>query len=463
MPDAALPMNTGVATLTPVAADAGAAVEETPIDHGADAGDTGDTGDSDAGDAGDQQDAGDAGDADGDTDATDDAADAGKDLSIKAINDKFKELAATEFGKANANWLKQLRHDYNSLFTLKQIFPTPADAKSAKDLLGVLGDNPVEAIGEFQQAKTDLEQLEASIASSDPDLISSQFDANPEGMAGLAPHVLNELYKRNPEAYQRMTTPLLFNAFTHKNGPVSVMQQAKQLLQSGKPEDVQKAIQTLDGFGTILDEMETFIKSSQNDPLKPQKEKLATREKELNTQAEKNFDAGIDAQIFPVRDRIIDKALDPYTRGKNIDAARLSLIKKNVLTALQEFAGSDKTFISQYNAVRGKKNIANIVKYTGGKLEEVLPTMVDTVAKQFGLTTSQGNRAGLRDRQRTTIKGDLRGNQGGNRGAAEGTRDNPVRMEPNPRDIDSRRTSTFMRVSQKQAWGKDGKFYSWKS
>src|SRR6266571_1767200 len=111
---AALPVNTGVATLTPAVADAGAtttAVEDTPIDHGDTGGDAGD-------DAGDTQDTGDqdqdadanadADAADGDTDVADDTA--GDDLSIKAINDKFKELAATEFGKQNAAWLKQLRH-----------------------------------------------------------------------------------------------------------------------------------------------------------------------------------------------------------------------------------------------------------------------------------------------------------------------------------------------------------------
>lgn len=460
MPDAAMPVNTGVATLSPVVADAGAAtaVEDAPIDHG-DAGvdetpadeSPVDTSTDDA--AADDQPA--------DETSTDDAADDGKELSIKAINDKFKELANSEFGKQNAAWLKQLRHDYNSLYTLKQIFPTPADAKGAKDLLGLLGDNPTEALTELQGAQTSLSDLEAAIDASDPDLIAAQFEAHPEGMAGLAPHVLGELYKRNTAAYQRVTTPMIYNAFTHASGPVAVMSQAATLLRSGKAEDVQKALQSLEGFGDVLKNMENYIKSEDSDPLKPEKEKLANERKELNTQAEKNFDSSIDAQIRPIRDRVIDKALEPYTRGKNIDAARLAMIKRNIIQQLGEFADNDKTFISQYNAVRAKKNVENIVKYTGGKLEEVLPGFVDTVAKSFGLTTSAG-KPGIRDRQRTTIKGDGKGTSG-NRGAAEGTRDNPLRLEPQPKDIDTRRTSTFMRVSQKQAWGKDGKFYSWGS
>jgi hypothetical protein len=456
-------VNTGVSTLAPQVADAGATAVEETVDTGADAGDAGDAADAGDVDAGGDQgdvaadDQADVGDQAGDDDQADPD---GKDLSVKEINAKFKELSGTEFGKANASWLKQLRHDYNSLFSIKQIFPTPQDAKSAKDLLASLGDNPMESLQGFEQARLDLDTLEAAIASSDPDFIRAQFDRNPEGMAGLAPAMLGETYARNPEAYQKMTTPLIYNAFTHKSGPVGVMAQASQLLRSGKAEDVQRAIQTLDGFGNVLEEMENYIKGSQNDPLKPQKDKLATREKELNAQSEKNFDGSVDAQIFPIRDRIIDKALDPYIRGKNFDAARLNAIKRNILQELQSYAGSDKAFMSQYGAVRAKKNVQSIVKFTGGKLEEILPGMVTTVAQQFGLSTSQNGKAGLRDRQRTVIRGDAKGTSGGKQ-AAEGTRDNPIRTEPNIRDVDTKRTSTMMRVSQKQAWTRDGKFYSW--
>jgi hypothetical protein len=460
MADVALAPNTGVVEMAPVVADAGAApAEEVTVDTGSE---DQDTGSEDQGDGANQDaDTGDHGEDvdDGKTDVKgDDGSDVDdvKDLSIKNVNEKFKELSKTEFGKANSEFLKNLRHNYNQLYNISQAFPTPEAAQTAKDLLGSLGDNPGDAITSLQAAQNDLEALEAQIDASDPDMVAAMFDNSPEGMAGLAPTYLNELYKRSPDAYERTITPPIYNSWVHKEGPVPVMYNAVNLLKAGK---TQEAIAALEAFGTTLQNMENYIKSSVNDPLKGEKDKIASERKELGTQAEANFNASIDAQIFPIRDRIMDKALEPYTRGKNLDEARLKTSRKNILSELQRYADEDKTFMQQYGQVRRTKNLGNIVKYTGGKLEEILPGMVDTVAKMFGLTTS-ATRSGLRDRQRTVIKGNAKGTSA--RGSQpEGTKDNPMKFEPDMRNIDTRRTSTIMRIRQKQAWGKDGKFYDW--
>ena len=445
------PVNTGVATMVPSVADA-QPIDEVDTDQATD-----DSSEGEDDQPIDDQPIDDQSHADDDASADKEKpVDKGKPLTQKQVNDKLKEISKTDPSLA-----RQLRSAFNTEFQYKQIFPTPAEAKVAKEILANLGDKPTETLASYHQAQTDLTDLDAAIDASDPDFISAAFENHPEGMAGMGSAFVNELYKRNPEAYQKLTAPMIVNAFRHANGPVAYMKAASDLLRTGNPEDAKKALSTLDAFGNVLTELEDFIKASANDPLKAERDKLTARGKELDTVAAQNFNKTIDAQIFPIRDGIIAKALDPYVKGKNIDAGRLAAIKRNVLVELQNFADSDKNFMSSYNNLRNQKDpdLDRIVKYTGGRLEEILPGFVDTVAKQFGLSTSM-KKMGLKDRERTIIRGDATGSTGG-KGASEGTRDNPIRREPSMREIDMRRTSTLQRIKMKQAWDKSGKFYDW--
>ena len=456
MPDApvSMPANTGAVTLAPVVADAGAAtaveepeVDATAGDEGGDAGDQGDqgdTGDDTQGDTGDESAEGeDDPDAKGDESAP----------SIKALNDKIAKLKETDPALA-----KQLKHAVNSDFQYKQSFATPAEAKAAKELLTNLGDKPAETIANLQKAGTELEDLLGAIDAGDEELAKSLFKSSPDGAAKLSGPILRELYANNPQAYQRLTAPLVYNSFLHKNGPVAYMNAAYTAIKAGKNDE---AANILNAFGTQVEELEKFINQEQNDPLKPEREKLSKREKEVEQQADTNFNKLIDAQVIPVRDNIITKGLEPYTKGKNVPEDRLAIIKRNILQSLSEHFDADQALQTQYGTIRKTKDLARIVKFTGGKLEAVLPGIVDSVAKHFGLSTNASSSAGIKNRERTVIKGNAKGTSNRPGGPAEGSKDNPILMEPNIKDVDSKRTSTFMRVSQKQAWTKDGRFWSW--
>jgi hypothetical protein len=442
--------NTGMATLAPVVADAGAVVEpevqDPVIDDGID-GAAIDAGSSDAGSM-------DDGSSDsGQTDEQKAAAEAEKTDGRVAPDAVKKGLAALK--TENPAAAKALRESFFANQQYKQAFPTPQEASDAKAFLESLGENPQEAIASFQKASETLEGIDTAIESGDPEFISHIFENNPEGAAKLVGPALSQLFKLNPDEYSKVTAPILTATLNKPNGIVAHLQALHTALKAGKSDE---AMKYLSGAASQIDELNDFVaQSRQADPLQPQREQLKNKERELQQTAEKQFDSSLSAAITPQRDSIIEKSLKPFVDGKNVDAARLTTIKRNVLQSLQEHYNNDKTLTQQYSTLRSTKDAAKITKFTVDKLNVLLPGIVDTVAKHFGLSASA---AQPNPRQnRTVIRGDHKGTN--NDKAAEGTRDNPIRREPSPKDIDTKRTNTFMRVSQKLAVGKDGKWYRW--
>ena len=339
----------------------------------------------------------------------------------------------------------------------KQSFASPADAAAAKALLSSIGDNPQAAINELLEKAQDLADIDEKLGSGDQDFLDGMWENNPEGMSAMVGPSLSHLYKNNPDLYAEVAAPIILNTLMQQNGLVSFMQAAYRSLTSNKPEDAKAFLEQMAGK---VEDLQGFVNKTKNDPLKPAKDKLANERKEVQTERQKAFNESIDAQVIPYRDNAITKALEPFTRGKSIAPEVIKRIQRNVLQDLQESYDADKTLQQRYDATYKTGDRKKIVEFARQALDGKIPSVVDTVAKMFNLSASAAKAAGTRQSERTVIKGDLRGANRQNT-APEGSRDNPVKREPLPKDIDTRRTSTFMRISQKQAWGKDGHFYSW--
>jgi hypothetical protein len=362
-----------------------------------------------------------------------------------------------EMAKTDAKMSKELKKAYFSNQQYTKEFATPQLAAEAKQLLGSLGEDPKAAVEELLAKAQDLADIDEKLGSGDPEFLDGLWENNPEGMANLVGPSLNHLYKSNPDLYAEVAAPIILNTLMQQNGIVSFMQATYKALTGNKPDDAKAFLEQMAGK---IEGLQNFVANKQNDPLKGAKDKLANERKEVQSERQKAFTESVDVQVIPYRNTVISKTLEPFTRGKNIPADQLKRINRSILQEIQETFDSDAALVSRWQATWKTGDRKKIVEFSRQVLDNKIPGIVDAVAKSYNLSTSAARQTNTRQTQRIVIKGDLKGANRTNT-APEGSKDNPIKSEPPMKTIDTRRTSTFMRITQKMAWGKDGKFYRW--
>jgi hypothetical protein len=447
--------------------------EPVVIDAGMDTGapDVGDVATDDTGDTQDVADvgvdAGDVGDVsdDGGSDTGADGGSGGKsdtDKTPLTFDELVKQVDALK--ATNPKLARELRRQLFTGSRLAKHFDTPEAAEQGRQIIERLsgtGENPADRLNDLEKAQSDLEMIEQAIESGDVDFIHGIFEANPDGASNMVLPALSNLYKLNPQKYQSITAPILYNSYRAEGGPISVFSKVYQALKS-QPElasnpTVQQALAEMDKFGGTFQQLEDFIRKSQDDPLKSEREKLATRTKELDTQADKNFNSLLDGQILPIRNNLMEQQLKPYLQG--ISSDREKYIRESVIRELAPLWENDTVMQKQYGTLLKTKDANRIVRFVESKLKTHIPTAVNTVVKHFGLTL--GKKAASTAKTgagRTQVRADRTGTNPN--GQQQGTKDNPFRFEPKAQDIDTRRTSTFMRLHG-EAVDKRGRYYKW--
>lgn len=151
---------------------------------------------------------------DADSGAADDSADSSQQTDQQAVKIDGRKgpqairnavKVASEAFPEQAGPLKEMADGYFREQAFKQVFPTPQDAASAKQLLETAGG--VDGIAALQQRDAMYTTQDEFLKEGNPEVLDDFFEDFPEGAAALAPHYLEKLAKVNPDAFNQAIVP----------------------------------------------------------------------------------------------------------------------------------------------------------------------------------------------------------------------------------------------------------------
>lgn len=213
--------------------------------------------------------------------------------SIKAASEQMPEHAPA---------LKELGNAYFREQAYRQVFPTPAEATSAKNLIESVGG--VDGITQLQQRDQMYSVQDEFLRDGNPEVLDDFFEDFPEGAAALAPHYLERLQKANPEAFSNTVVPYA----------VGMLEQAglgdylKAIVGEKDAARKDALAQRLSQWFEQQQRGAADLKMTRTQP-QPANDRLSRRETELQQREEQMFktqtDSHVTSKVTPDLDRVV--------------------------------------------------------------------------------------------------------------------------------------------------------------
>ena len=355
-------------TPTTAPADTSDTVDETPVDAGVDA--QVDAPDADAGVGGEQ-----------DGEKASGAAPSAKELS--AALKAFRE-ANPEHGAA----AKLLNDGYRRAEAYKEVFPDVQTARGVRAALDAIGGT--EGLATLQSTVASVEETDALVDAGDPKVLDQIIEDSPEGFKKLAPHVLSRLQKLDAEAFGRTIQPHLVRGLADANfeGVLTAL--------ASKVSDNAEA-------STIVRDMQAWFESQKRqaerqnaDALNPEREKIQSEWGKINEAKQKDFEGKIANQVDPHIRQTLGASLKPFSNSLKAQPLGVQqAIASAAITQLSQALDADKAFITQFNAMKGKKGAdpAKVAQFANARVSALAEQVIQNVVKSFGLKQNSGRPA----------------------------------------------------------------------
>ena len=247
-----------------------------------------------------------------------------------------------------------------------------------------------EGLATLQSTVASVEETDALVDAGDPKVLDQIIEDSPEGFKKLAPHVLSRLSKLDPEAFGRTIQPHLVRGLTEANfaGVLSAL--------ASKLGDNAEAIAIVRDMQAWFDNQKQQAERQNADALNPEREKLSAREAKLVENEKKQFEGQISSKVDPHIRQTLGASLKPYSTALKAQPAGVQqAIAAAAITQLSQALDADKAFVSQFNAMKGRKGAdpAKAAQFANARVSQLAEQVIASVVKSFGLKQN-GNKPG---------------------------------------------------------------------
>jgi hypothetical protein len=242
-----------------------------------------------------------------------------------------------------------------------------------------------EGLQQLQSVATELENIDAQLASGDPKLIG-QVAQNPEAFNKLITSGIEHWAKTSPEDYQHVMARVMVNTFN--GGPVNILNQLQQALSA---KNFEQASQLFDKFADWYQGIESIAAKQPERKIDPQVEKFNQEKTAWEQQKTKDFQAAVGNDVKTHYNSGFKSELAKEFKARNLDLASLEKSDPEsfgiMMSQCDQMLGrtlqADAAFIKQYSAMLKTMDRGKAVQFAKAKIDSVLPGVVQKVYKAF--------------------------------------------------------------------------------
>lgn len=401
--------------------------------------------------------------------------------------DPYSSKASREYSQ----WLKGLRDsgdpqaakfarlakdNHGQMFALRQLEKQGLEGVREKYAIldSVIHSDPergelhgAEAIAALQDSVREMAEVDELLAAGDPKALDSLGEDFNEGLAKLAPSILDRVRESDPEAYAAAVLPHFVQALASSelvsnfNGLVDVLNQAppawltEEQKTAWAADQQQKVIALAGNMGKWLNAQAAnaakLAKPGEGGDKSGArratgKDSLSDREAQFNQrEQEAHWNTNIAPKLDQHASTKFSELFRPYAKRLNLDAPTANALKMEFSKRVAQTAAKDPAYIGQIKRYRGMRNPdpATVLNFTKVNFDKHARTVMESLV-------NERYKPFLTGRPRTAEPSSTAG-----RGAPPPAKGVQI-VTQKPANIDYKRTTVDM-IHEKTYWTTDGK------
>ena len=377
---------------------------------------------------------------------------------------------------AAAKWARLAKDNHGEMFALRQLEKQGLNGVREKYAVldSVIHNDPergelhgAEAIAALQDSVREMAEVDELLAQGDPRALEALGEDFNEGLAKLAPSILDRVRDSDPEAYAAAVLPHFVQALASSelvsnfNGLVDVLNQAPPQWLTAEQKTAwaadqqQKVIALAGNMGKWLNAQAVnaakLAKPGEGGDKTGTrrtsgKDSLSDREAQFNKrEQETHWNTNIAPKLDQHASTKFSELFRPYAKRLNLDAPTANALKLEFSKRVAQTAVKDPAFIGQIKRYRGMRNPdpATVLNFTKVNIDKHARTVMESLV-------NERYKPFLTGRPRTTETSSTAG-----RGAPPPAKGVQI-VTQKPANIDYKRTTVDM-IHAKTYWTTDGK------
>ena len=236
-----------------------------------------------------------------------------------------------------------------------------------------------------EQAKTEISEwnaLDQAFTEGKPDFVKQIAQGDPEAFEKMVPFAIQELASVAPEQYQHIMARVMVNTFDGV-GLTNALRGLLQTAGEGAKAHVQE----------IIDWVESFRQTASKIPEKkidPERQKFDQERQQFAQKQAEMLVKSVDADSIRHRDSVIAREIKPFGDWDTMDGDRKGAVAAWISQRIGKQLQADKGFLNRRDTLIANGDREGLAKLEQSKLDELVPKLVPSAAKVFGVTKAAG-------------------------------------------------------------------------
>ena len=309
----------------------------------------GDAGDSESADGGDEQDR-------SGTDDEDSSAELDQSRDGRMMPDAVKK-GLNKLRETDPKLASELRRAYFESSDYKRLFPSPQEARLAKDTLEGLGGE--EGIASMQKEVKDYATELTHFAQGNPQAIKDMAKDFPQGLVKLTPVALDKMRSIDLPAYDRTIAKHMISTLKDK-GVVTTIDRVLELIEDGKQVPAREAVQRIKSWLAGVEQLGTAKPQDEPDP---RAKEIEERERGVETKEQEFFNRQVATASLQDMDRVMTRHLQPFLKNRKLDVEQIKDLKGGIRGRIADSLKVDKNYQGRLKALISEGNAEAVQKF----------------------------------------------------------------------------------------------------
>jgi|SRR6185312_1848905 len=235
-----------------------------------------------------------------------------------------------------------------------------------------------------EQAKTEIgewEALDKAFTEGRPEFVKNIAQSDPEAFEKMVPLAIQEFANTSPEQYQHIMARVMVNTFDGV-GLTNALKGLLQTVGDGAKQGLQEVIDWVESFRATASKVPEKKIDPERQKFDQERQQFAQKQAELLVKS-------VDADSIRHRDSVIAREIKPFGDWETMDQDRKSAVASWISQRIGKQLGADKGFLNRRDTLIANGDREGLAKLEQAKLDDLVPKLVPSAAKVFGVTKSQ--------------------------------------------------------------------------
>jgi hypothetical protein len=287
-------------------------------------------------------------------------------------SDTYQKLK--EALKADPVLFKQVKKAISMNTRYAQVFKTPEEARALVDRVESWGG--LEGIEQETQKAANLWSM---LGAGDAAILDQLEKDHGDGLAKLAPHVLDRLQKLDPGMWNHKMAEV-FMATVQQSGVQANLQALASIPAVANSPEAKKLLETI---GAVLESVNSHALKAPARDLSPESKKLQEERAKLDQDKNQLYQQSVSAQVVPLLSKAVKENLAKALNGRKVsDEARAELVK-DINMEFATLSKKDENFQRNAKALLAAGETEKFLKLVKSNLERTMPMAARRVWRKY--------------------------------------------------------------------------------